>query len=354
MPLSDQQIAGRAECLVTTSEVPDLMGEGRRSYFELWHEKAGLLTRDVAETGPMFWGNKLERDIAEGVAELHGWKIQKVHRHLSLTWLNIAADMKELQALDEVSPLRPDSARVTTAPARAAYPLGASLDYEIAGSSIRKGLLPRAYHADGFYDLAQRIGWAPLEIKAVGRYASRSWENGQPPLPVLLQVQAQLACAGAPLAVVAGLRSVTGPEDVAEVPRHEGTIKLIFRAVLELELSLARGEAPAPDLDRSGDIEAVIALHKAVTPGKVLDLRQDPKVEQILGDYRSIAEVKGCAEKEAKRLWAELLHHLGPDADFDELIANESKASRWTVAEKEVAAHIKKSYASYGVYRRKG
>lgn len=345
MPLSERQVAGRAECLVTASEVPDLMGEGRRSYFELWHEKAGLLARDGAETDAMAWGNALEGPIARQVAKSRSWKIRKVERHLSLRWHEVLAELGARFNQEDAD------LGAGSAPRQA---LGASLDYEIAGGSLREGLLPRAYHADGFYDLAQRVGWAPLEIKAVGRYAGRAWENGQPPLPVLLQVQAQLACAGAPLAVVAGLRSVTGPEDVAEVPRHEGTIELIFRAVLDLELTLARGEAPAPDLDRSGDIEAVIALHKAVTPGKVLDLRQDPKVEQILGDYRSIAEVKGCAEKEAKRLWAELLHHLGPDADFTNIIANESKVTRWEVPETEVAAHTKKSYASYGVYRRKG
>lgn len=326
MPLSEKQITGRAECLATASEVPDLMGEGRRSYFELWHEKKGLLTRDQAETGPMFWGNKLERDIATGVAELHGWNIRKVVRHLNLGWMPVLA------AID-----RRFSAEDAALGAGARRPLGASLDYEILGSTLRAGL----------------TGRLPLEVKAVGRYASHSWENGQPPLPVLLQVQAQLACAGASLGVVAGLRSVTGPEDVAEIPRHEPTIKLIFQAVLELELSLVRGEAPAPDLERTSDVEAVIALHKAVTPGKVLDLRQDAKVEQILGDYRSIREVEGCATKEKERLWAELLVRLGPDADFVELIGNESKVKRWVIP----AAHVeydKKEGAGFGVYRRKG
>jgi predicted phage-related endonuclease len=338
MPLSEKQIAGRAGVLVTASEVPDLMGEGRRSYFELWHQKAGLLDRVVEETEAMAWGNALEAPIARQVAKNRGWKIRKVERHLALGWHELWESKEDAGKLDEAYALRESTSLGKALPARAQYPLGASLDYEILGPTYRAGV----------------TGWLPWEIKAVGRYASRAWENGQPHLAILLQVQPQLAVARAPLGVVAGLRSVTGPEDVAEIPRHEPTIKLIFRAVLELELSLARGEAPPPDLDRKGDVEAVIALHKAVTDGKVLDLRQDQKVEQILADYRDIATVKGCAEKESKRLWAELLHHLGSDADFRELIANESKAVRWTVAETEVAAHTKKAFTSYGVYRRKG
>lgn len=331
MSLSAKQVAGRSACLVTASEIPALMGEdSRTSYFELWNLKAGLLEREHSESEAMAWGNALEAPIARQVAKNQGWKIRKVERHLTLDWTGIVNNRDEVALLDEAKALRHGFIDGQPGAGGAAFPLGASLDYEIAR---------------GF--------WAPLEIKAVGRFASRGWENGQPPLPVLLQVQGQLACASAPLGVAAGLRSVTGPEDAAEIPRHEETIKLIFRAVLELEVTLARGEAPPPDLDRTGDVEAVFALHKAVTSGKVLDLRQDARVEKLLGDYRLNAKVKGNAEKEANRLWAELLLHLGPDADFDELIGNESKASRWTVPAKEQAAYIKKAYASYGVYRRK-
>jgi predicted phage-related endonuclease len=311
------------------------MGEGRRSYFELWHEKAGLLERSVEETEAMAWGNRLEEPIAREIAKVRGWRIRKVQRHLTVAWSDILPEPGAVRRHPDSTHLRADGDLDLRREA-ADYPLGASLDFEVAGSSIRDG----------------RAGWVPLEIKAVGRYAARAWENGQPPLAVLLQVQGQLPCARAPLGVVGGLRSVTGPADVAEIPYHEPTVKLIFRAILDLELSLAHGEAPAPDLERVRDVEVVIALHKAVTPGKVLDLRGDPKVERLLGDYRSIAEVKGCAEKEAKRLWAELLHHLGPEADFDEIIANESRARRWTVPETEVA-YLKKAYTSYGVYRRK-
>lgn len=317
MPLSDQQIEGRAACLVTASEVADLMGVGRRSPFVLYHEKAGNLEPDPAESEATAWGNVLEAPIARTVAQQRGWKIRKVERHLTVGW----NDLGLLEAVSEAElsrALRGD---------RAPNPLGASLDYEVALGS-----------------------WAPMEVKAVGRYASRAWEGGQPPLPVLLQVQAQLACARAPLGIVAGLRSVTGPADVAEVPRHEPTIRLIFRAVLDLEISLARGEAPAPDYSRQGDVEAVLALHKAVTPGKVIDRRGDPAVERILADYKSASAEKGKLEKETKGLWAELLTTLGPDADFEELIVNEHYAKTWPLPEMDIH---RKAGRGHNVWERK-
>jgi len=315
MPLSPAQEAGRAKCLVTASEVPDLFGVGRLTPYQFWNIKAGKLPRpDLSGEEHIEWGNLLEAPIARGIAWREGWKIRKVHRHLVAP-----PELWEPEGAitdPEAPPL-----------------LGASLDYE---ASRGRGHAP---------------GWHPLEIKAVGRYAGWQWQDG-PPLPVLLQVQAQLACAGAEVGLVGGLRSVTGPADVAVVPRHPETIRQILLRILAFEVELREGRCPAPDFDNTKDVEAVVALHKAVLPGKVIDRRGDETLEALCAWYKVASAEAGAQKKQADSLWAQILEHLGLDADAAQVELRDHYIKTWPVAEREVA-YTAKAHRGHGVYPRK-
>lgn len=321
MPLSPEQQTGRAGCLITASEVPALFGlDPRVSPFELYHRKKGNLeAEDISDKEFIRWGNRLEEPIAREIAAEKGWKIRKVKRHLALSkeWVGGGA------------PIRFQSE----------HPLGASLDFEIfKQGSWTKGEL-RAY--------------APFEIKAVGRFQALKWHDG-PPLPVLLQLQAQIACAGASWGAVGGLRSVTGPADVAEVPRHEGTIRKVLLRILEFEVELAEGRPPAPDFSLTGDVEAMIALHRSLDEAQELDLRGRPDLEFKAIRLKELAEVGTIYEKEKKALWAELLPDItvAPGTIAGRVEFNECYLKTWPTAG-GVVTYEKKPGVGHGIYRRK-
>lgn len=323
MPLSPEQQAGRSNCLITASEVPALFGlDPRVSPFELYHRKKGNLeAEDISDKEFIRWGNRLEEPIAREIAVEKGWRIRKVKRHMVLHPDVFVA------LVNEEGRSRPSIEKSL---------LGASLDFE-----IEKG---------GKACTAQR---APFEIKAVGRFQTLKWHDG-PPLPVLLQLQAQIACAGASWGAVGGLRSVTGPADVAEVPRHEGTIRKILVRILEFEVELAEGRPPAPDFSLTGDVEAMIALHRSLDEAQELDLRGRPDLEFKAIRLKELAEVGTIYEKEKKTLWAELLPDItvAPGTIAGRVEFNECYLKTWPTAG-GVVTYEKKPGVGHGIYRRK-
>lgn len=321
MPLSEKQIAGRATCLVTASEVPALFGlDPRVTPFMLHHIKKGTLERaDIGEEEFIRWGNRLEEPIAREIAEERGWKIRKVKRHISLS--------REWVGGGEPIIFQSE------------HPLGASLDFEI----FRQGEMVAS----------ELRGRAPFEIKAVGRFASWRWNDG-PPLPVLLQLQAQLACAGASWGAVGGLRSVTGPADVAEVPRHEGTIRKILLRILEFEVELAENRPPAPDFTITADVEAMMALHRSLDEAQELDLRSRPDLEEKVARLKALGEVDTANKKEKDSLLASLLPDISvaPGILAGRVEFNDFWMKTWPLAGGTVT-YDKKAGVGHGIYRRK-
>lgn len=326
MPLSPEQEAGRATCLVTASEVPALFGlDHRVTPFALYHIKKGTLQReDIGDEEFIRWGNRLEEPIAREIAEVKGWKIRKVMRHMVLP-AELVLEMAKTSPRELKNPLwRPEM-------------LGASLDFELQGHPSTR----------------QPGRYAPFEIKAVGRFAGWRWNDG-PPLPVLLQLQAQLACAGASWGAVGGLRSVTGPAVVAEVPRHERTIRKILQRILEFEVELAENRPPAPDFTITADVEAMIALHRSLDVDKELDLRGRADLEAKVARLKELGEVDTANKKEKEALWASLLPDISvaPRTLAGRVEFNEFWMKTWPLAGGTVK-YKKKPSVGHGIYRRK-
>lgn len=325
MPLSPEQQAGRSNCLITASEVPALFGlDPRVSPFELYHRKKGNLeAEDISDKEFIRWGNRLEEPIAREIALEKGWKIRKVKRHMVLHPDVFVA------LVNEEGRNRPSIEKSL---------LGASLDFEIVKTDPSSGV--------------QR-GVAPFEIKAVGHFQSFKWHDG-PPLPVLLQLQAQIACAGASWGAVGGLRSVTGPADVAEIPRHQGTIRKILLRILEFEVELTEGRPPAPDFSLTGDVEAMIALHRSLDEAQELDLRGRPELDAKVARLKELASAATENEKEKKALWAELLPSItvAPGVLAGRAEFNEFYLKTWPLAG-GLVSYEKKPGVGHGIYRRK-
>lgn len=332
MPLSLEQQNGRSNCLITASEVPALFGlDPRVSPFELYHRKKGNLeAEDISDKEFIRWGNRLEEPIAREIASERGWKIRKVKRHLRY---NLTCDVSDEHHARRLSVLGAGKE-----PRLVDGLLGASLDFEIVKTDPTSGV---------------QHGMAPFEIKAVGRFQALKWNNG-PPLPVLLQLQAQIACAGASWGAVGGLRSVTGPADVAEIPRHEGTIRKILVRILEFEVELAEGRPPAPDFSLTGDVEAMIALHRSLDEAQELDLRGRPDLEVKVDRLKYLGEEGTKREKEAKAIWAELLPDItvAPGTLAGRVEFNELWMKTWPLAGGFVS-YEKKPSVGHGIYRRK-
>jgi len=343
MPLSPAQEAGRAKCLVTASEMAALFGLDPKVTPYMFHQfKLGKLSRKAIEDEEhVQLGNILEKPIAEHLARREGWQIRKVKRHI----VGVGLALKDI-------PLEEDELRAWLAPVRVPgfwYRLGVSLDFEVTGGVGAFGLLAAA---------APQRHKPPLEIKAVGRFAGLTdpqyrWENGEPPLPVLLQNQAQIAGTGAEMGAVGGLRYVTGPADVAVVPRHPETVRAILLRIMAFEVELAEGRCPAPDLTNTHDVEAVVALHKTVLPGKVVDRRGDEKLEALADAYRYHSAASGKEEKLAKSLWAEILVHLGEDADATQIDLRDRYIKTWKISEKLIPETLRGAYRGHGIWNRK-
>lgn len=215
--------------------------------FEIWHEKAGNITRtEMDEDERMNAGKFLEPAIAEWAKHKWNWPL----------W-NVAGYLRH-----------PVVQR-----------MGASLDFE------------EVIH-DGARD-----AHPPVEIKNVDGLIFRDqWEaNGDEvtdaPLYYLVQLQHQLACR--PAAPHGWLLACVGGNRLCrmKVPRHPGLIRKIEKAVDAFWLSVDKGDAPKPDFQ--ADAAAIAELYRGMGD-TVTNMKDDAALAQMCRDYMA-----GCdREKE--------------------------------------------------------
>jgi putative phage-type endonuclease len=195
---------------VGASEIAALFGASPyTTLFTLWYQKAGKILSPDFDSERMYWGNRLEPVIAQGIAEKQGWTIRKVRRYLMHPTVK---------------------------------GMGATLDYEIFN------------HADGP---------ACLEIKNLSIEAWRkNWlknEDGsiEAPLHIELQLQHQLSVTGRPWGAIGFL--VGGNKGHVVIrKRHEPTIQKIEQAIAAFWDTIEKGKAP--ELEEAGDLGALVQL----------------------------------------------------------------------------------------------
>jgi predicted phage-related endonuclease len=158
-----------------------------------------------------------------------------------------------------------------------------------------------------------RRGPGVLQCKTVAKPVyDETWADG-PPLWVLLQTLQEQMLAGVAWGAVGVL--ITSTYTVAgalhDFARHEATEARIIAAARAFWSDLEAGRPPQPDFDRDG--ETIRALHPQDN-GAILDLSGDNRLPELLAQYETYAAMGRRAEKELKRVKAEIAAKLGDAA----------------------------------------
>jgi predicted phage-related endonuclease len=249
---------------IGASEVPCLFGHGYNTYFQLWHEKSGLIDpENLDDVLPVIVGECMEAGFADVIRKTTDYTLRKTHRYL------IYGDEK----------LR----------------LGASLDYEIQ---------------------TEDAGWVPAELKILDYPAfADKWEETEatgeydPPLIYALQLQTQLLITGKPygyLFALVGNKQVIENRMEAD-PEVQG---LIIKLVAEFWDSIEKQTAPAPDYDN--DLAIMFRVMTNVDAGLELHVHGEELFEQGMIDYRLAADREKAAKEMKEHLRAAILDRLGP------------------------------------------
>ena len=238
------------------SEIACLFGAQKPyqlSHFALWNVKAKLIDAPVIDDERVQMGNDLEPAIADIVACRKGWPIRK------------GEHIVDLQCPG----------------------LGATLDYIIE--------TPENFGA--------------LEIKNVDNAEwKQHWQNGEPPMHILLQLMAQLACSGFSWGAVGAL---VGGNRV-EVYKYEARPALIaeIRArVRAFWKSIDEGKPPAIDGSDSS-FYALKELHPTILD-ESLNLTGDNEFPTLCGEFLSLNEERKRLEKEEATAKARIMAKLG-------------------------------------------
>lgn len=234
------------------SEVAALFGEHAQiTPFELWHRKAKNIPEpDLSDNERVMWGSILEPAIAAGVSKKRDWTVRKVRRYLS----------------------NPEVG------------LGGSLDYEVVAQANR--------------------GPGVLEIKTADWLVAKQWEDGEPPLSYMLQVQSYLALTGRSWGCMAVL---VGGNDLRlfEYERRPATIQIIETKVREFWQSIRDGKEPKADFAK--DAATVSALYASTEEGKIIDLSTSNRAPELIANYQKAAADEKDAETRKKAAKSELL-----------------------------------------------
>lgn len=221
------------------SEIAGLFGvqaEYQMSAYTLFMVKSGRIPPPPVDHSPgsrVWFGTRLEAQIAGMAAEIYGWTISKGG-----------------YCIDDTTP-----------------GMACSLDFVIDEPGEEERLL-------GF------SGPGVLQIKNIDMIQhKRAWNSDEPPYPVLLQLQHEIACLGASWGVIAGM--VGGNQLPAyRYAARPRTIALIRERVGEFWQRVADQRPPSVDGSNS-TAEALAVLYPSLEDNLPIDLSNDNEMPEI-------------------------------------------------------------------------
>lgn len=282
---------------VNSSQVAGLFGlSPYETPFSLYHRHVGnLVVDDDLDAEAIRWGNRLERPIAEGIAEDRGWKIRKKSEY-----------------------------RFIKAERR-----GSSYDFEILRSDGQP--MPAVFEIKNVFGLAFKNQWAEDEA---GNLEAPEWMECQFQNEMDLAERSKLYCG----ALVSGNKAV-----VIERDRDESVIRAIQKAVREHWERVDNRQPPAPDYR---DLSAIQAMYHN-PEAQILDASNNPLLLEFARDHKRYLEAEKQSEQAKKTVQAQIMALIGNSCVKVEGVGY--SISCGMVAESAVEAFVRKSYRLFRV-----
>jgi putative phage-type endonuclease len=276
-------------------------------------KKATEAPAEYEQNERMTWGLRLQRAIAQGIAEDYGVKVRAISGY----------------ATSEASKL------------------GASFDFEIVG--IKEGEFTGDKNMRTLYT---QHGPGVLEIKNVdGWIFKQQWQEQdgemEAPAHIEIQVQHQLHCIERAWACIGVL--VGGNRQVVLWRiRDEDVGRAITAKVGAFWKLLDRGEMPPVDLPE--DAQIIKTLYRYAEPGKVLDAQADDEIRALCAEYSTAQQAEKAAKDAKDSAVAKLLMKIG---DAEKVLVKGYSISAGVVGETLVEAYTRKAYRNCRIYTKK-
>ena len=267
---------------LTSTDIAALFGlSPYATAIDVWHNKRDGVTASIADNERMKWGRRLERVVAEGIAEDQGWA---------------ARPLKEYGRL----PI---------------HRLGSSFDFRVMLGSVYANPKPISHGgvSECWVGACDSKDDAIFEIKTVDALAYRNgWtvkdDFIEAPAHIELQLQHQLLVSGLRTGYIGAL---IGGNRV-ELLRREAD-DAVHAAILQRAGDFWRSieAGTPPPVVTADDARAYIRRQDHAEPGKLLDWRGFDSLPAILDQYLQAKRAAKEAEDAADVLKAELLGHIG-------------------------------------------
>jgi predicted phage-related endonuclease len=269
----------------------------------------------------MTWGLRLQRAIAQGIAEDYGVKIRAISGYASL----------------------PDSK------------MGASFDYEIVGLKEATEGDHAAWECNQLLrELYKKHGPGVLEIKNVDQWIfKQEWIEGddglEAPAHIELQVQHQLVCIEREWAAIGVL--VGGNQQHLVIRLRDREVGASITAkVGRFWKGIAGGHMPPVTLPQDADI--LRKLYRYAEPGSLLDFQvtDNEAIHTLARQHAEATALKSAAEKAHKSSGAALMMAIG---SAEKVLFADLTVSAGMVAPTRVEAYDREGYRNLRVYPKK-
>jgi predicted phage-related endonuclease len=299
----EEWLAARAQDL-TSSEVSALFGLNKYvSVFELWHAKKSGVPIPFEEQEYTKWGNRLEKAIADGVAE-----------------------EKDLIVLPFKEYVRIPSLRI-----------GSSFDFQIVESV--------GTNAEDTYIEPVSL----LEIKNVNQFIFKEeWvvdaetkEVIESPPHIEIQIQHQMLVSGIYKAVIAAL--INGNKLILLERSADAEIQAaILEKAAAFWASVDANKEPAPDFTR--DARAISRIYGYAEPGKVLEAYENEPMLEMVKEYYTLGQQINKADERREEIKGRILTEIG---DSEKVVHSMFSISAGTVG----PAHIEYDRKGFRMFR---
>lgn len=276
--------------VVTSTDLSALFGiSPYASAFEIWHRKKSGEVLTLEPNARLLWGNRLEKSIAEGIAEDYKMDV----RH-----------MKEF--------IRIPSWRI-----------GSSFDYAVGDDAILE--------IKNVDSLAYKDGW----IVDAGKAES--------PPHIELQLQMQLLVSGRSHGWIGAL---IGGNKVVLIKREADLAiqEAIKAKVAQFWESIDKNQEPEPDFKRDADF--ITKLSGYAEPGKVVRNEAGP-LDDLVVYYKKWSAEEAAAKEEKEGVKAQILTMIG---DAEKVLGPGYTISAGVTPPTLIEAYTRKAFRGFRVY----